>query len=299
MPIKGFESLYYHADTRRRRVTVAVAGGEDASVLEALRQARDRGWILPLLMGRQEKIRETALRCGVDLEGLSIVDTDQPATSAVRAIHSGDAHFLMKGQVATPALMRAVLEPDNGLRTGRTICQVVLIEILTPGRTFLMADTGICVQPTLDQKKEILLGAVDVARALGEPTPRVAIMAASETVSDAMPETHHAAEIQRCAQEGELTGCVVQGPLSFDLAYAGDAGAKKRLGGPVIGAADVMIFPNLVAANLTVKAIMYTAACQFGGVLCGTACPVVFMSRADSTVTRLNSLALALNVVAE
>jgi phosphotransacetylase len=111
-----------------------------------------------------------------------------------------------------------------------------------------------------------------------------------------MPETGEAAELQRQQQAGEITGCVVQGPLSFDLAYEASAGDKKRISGPVTGAADVMLFPNLCSANLTVKAIMYTADCRFGGVLCGAACPVVFMSRADTTATRLNSLALALRV---
>src|SRR5205823_1056545 len=149
----------------------------------------------------------------------------------------------------------------------------------------------ICIYPTLEQKKDILGSALAVARALGAEEPRVAVMAASESVTEAMPETGEAAELQRLQQVGELTRCVIQGPLSFDLAYEASAADKKRIGGPVPGAADVMLFPNLVSANLTVKAIMYTADCQFGGVLMGAACPVVFMSRADTTRTRLNSLA--------
>jgi phosphotransacetylase len=119
-------------------------------------------------------------------------------------------------------------------------------------------------------------------------------MAATETVKPAMPETLHADEIARRGERGEFPGCLVQGPLSFDLAYAADAGEKKRIRGSVVGAADIMIFPNLLAANLTVKAMMYTADCRFGGVLCGASAPVVFMSRADTTETRLNSLAFTL-----
>jgi phosphotransacetylase len=111
-----------------------------------------------------------------------------------------------------------------------------------------------------------------------------------------MPETHEAADIQRLAERGEISGCLVQGPLSFDLAYAAAAGTKKHVQGEVVGAADVMVFPNLVSANLTVKAIMYTADCRFGGVLCGAVCPVAFMSRSDTVNTRLNSLALALRL---
>jgi phosphotransacetylase len=125
----------------------------------------------------------------------------------------------------------------------------------------------------------------------------VALMAASEKVTEAMPETLDAAELQRRGEAGAFPGCVVRGPLSFDLAYAEDAAAKKRVAGA--GAAEVLLFPDLLSANLTVKAIMYTADCRFGGVLRGAACPVVFMSRADSTATRLNSLALAVALAAQ
>jgi phosphotransacetylase len=122
-------------------------------------------------------------------------------------------------------------------------------------------------------------------------------MAATESVKAEMPETVHAQELARLNAQGEFADCVIQGPLSFDLAYAADAGDKKRIGGPAVGAADAMVFPDLLSANLTVKAIMYTADCLFGGVLRGAAVPVAFMSRADSTRTRLNSLALTLAIL--
>jgi phosphate butyryltransferase len=169
---------------------------------------------------------------------------------------------------------------------------VVLVEV--KDRRFLLADTGVCIQPTIDQRIDILKSAVEVAQALGAAEPNVALLSATESVTEAMPDTvEDAAIVQR---QAELPACQVQGPLSFDLAYAADAGDKKRIGGPVVGLADVMIFPNLLSANLTVKAIMYTADCRFGGVLQGCAVPVVFMSRADTTQTRLHSLALALRL---
>jgi phosphotransacetylase len=293
-PLPGFDELYRAADARRAPVSVAVAGGAEPTVLEALRHAHDRGWVVPTLAGREVEMRQAAESCGVSLDGFQLIDAEESAAAAVAEVKSGRARLLMKGQIATPALMRAALDPERGLRTGRVICQVVLLEVPRDGRRFLLADTGICVRPTLEQKQDILRSAVEVAHALGAQTPRVAVVAASESVTPAMPETADAAELQRRQQAGEIAGCVVQGPLSFDLAYAANAGAKKGVRGPVMGAADVMLFPDLAAANLTVKAIMYTADCRFGGVLCGAACPVVFMSRADSTATRLNSLALAL-----
>ncbi len=294
----GFTELYDHADTLRSPVGLVAAGGADPTVIESLRQACDRGWVRPIVAGGRKEISQAADGCGIALGGIEVIDTDDPAGAAVQSIRNGRAQLLMKGQVSTPALMRAALAQETGLRTGRTMCQVVLVELLTSGRTLLLADTGICPHPTLDQKADILLAAVEIAHALEEPMPRVALVAASNSVTDAMPETRDAAELARRNQMGQLPGCVVQGPLSFDLAYDREAAAKKQIEGPVVGAADIMVFPNLVSANLTVKAIMYTAPCRFGGVLCGATCPVVFMSRADTTATRLNSLALALKVIA-
>jgi phosphate butyryltransferase len=174
---------------------------------------------------------------------------------------------------------------------------VVLMDVHTDGRRFLMADTGIRVAPGLAQKIGIIESTVTMAHALGVERPRVALLAATETVNPAMPETVEAAALRRRNRAGEFPDCVIEGPLSFDLAYAASAAEAKQIEGAVVGAADVMVFPNLVSANLTVKAIMYTAPCRFGGVLRGTTAPVVFMSRADSPATRLNSLVLALRLL--
>jgi phosphate butyryltransferase len=298
MLLPDFDALHRDADATAEPVAVAVAGGADGTVLEALRIARDRGWVAPLLVGPSAEVRAVAVEAGVGLDGLALVDADGPSTAdaAVALVREGRAKMLMKGRISTPDLLRAVLDPETGLRTGRLIGQAVLMEIRRDARRFLLADTGIRVRPTRAQKGQILRAVVEVAHALGVPEPRVALVAASERAVEAMPETLDAAELQRRAEAGEFPGCIVQGPLSFDLAYAADAGEAKRLGGPVIGAADAMVFPDLASANLTVKAIMYTADCRFGGLLYGTSGPVVFMSRADATATRLNSLALALRV---
>jgi phosphotransacetylase len=294
MPLPGFEELCARADAQRPGVGVAAAGGADATVLAALRAACDRGWVVPLVAGRESEIRATADAAGIDLRGFTLLDSEAPAVAAVAAVRAGQARLLMKGQIATPQLLKAILDPDRGLRTGRVICQVVLMELPRAGRRFLLADTGITLRPTLEQKIDILRSTVAAAQQLGVDEPRVAVLAASESVNVQMPETVDAAELQRRHQAGELPGCVVQGPLSFDLAMAADAADKKRITGPVPGAADVLLFPDLLSANLTVKAIMYTADCAFGGILAGVAVPVVFMSRADTTATRLRSLALAL-----
>lgn len=293
MPLPGFDELFAAADAVPPGAGVVAAGGADGTVLQALGEARRRGWVRPVVTGRRDEIERVAAGHGLSLDGIDVVEDDEPARAAVDLVRAGRASLLMKGQIATPELMRAVLDGKNGLRTGRVICQVVLLEIAHHGRRFLLADTGITPRPSLEQKLDILHSAVELAHRLGEPSPRVALMAATEKPTDSLPDTHEAAEIARRG----APGCVVQGPLSFDLAYAPESGQRKGVAGPVAGAADVMIFPDLTSANLTVKAMMYTATASFGGVLMGAACPVVFMSRADSFPTRLCSLALALRLV--
>jgi phosphate butyryltransferase len=299
MGLDGFYRLYHDADARALPASVAVAGGDDPTVLEAMRVACDCGWARPILVGPDPHIRSVAESIEIDLDGFEIrhAEGDSIAATAVAEVRAGRAGVLVKGQISTPELMKAVLDHDRGLRTDRVVCQVVLMEIRRDRRRFLLADTGICVQPSLDERIDILRSTIEVADALRAKPARVALMAATETIKASMPETLEAAEICRRALLGEFGDCVIEGPLSFDLAYAALAGAKKKVEGSVVGAADIMLFPNLLSANLTVKAIMYTADCQFGGVLRGTAAPVVFMSRADTTESRLNSLALTLRIL--
>ena len=297
MPLPAFDELFAAADQRPTRIRVAAAGAADRTVLEAVSLAQRRGWIEPILVGSESEIRQCAAEAAVSLQGMRIVDTDQPGPAAVAEVRAGRAETLMKGQINTPDLIRGVLNAEQGLRTGKTLCQVVFMEIPGQQRRFLLSDTGLCIEPNFRQKSEILDSLILVAHGLGEANPKVAVMSATEKVSNAMPDTSEADELQRLNAAGEFPGSIVQGPLSFDLAYAADAGDKKRIGGEVVGAADAMLFPNLLSANLTVKAIMYTADCRFGGVVCGAACPIVFMSRADTTATRLNSLALAVTLV--
>jgi len=294
MPLPGFTELAQRASHNQPRVGVAAAGGADVTVLQALALAAQRGWVRPLVTGDPDAIARAARQAEVDLTPFQVVASDEPAEAAAAGIAQGHAAILMKGQIDTPSLVRALFDPRYGLRRGRTICQVVLMEILDQQRRFLLADTGVTIRPNLKQKGEILTHTLGVARGLGLTTPQVALVAATEKFNPAMPETVDIAELCRQAAAGDFGPAHVQGPLSFDLAYAADAGEKKQIAGEVVGAAEALVFPDLLSANLTVKAIMYTARCQFGGVLAGAGCPVVFMSRSDTVETRLNSLSLAL-----
>ena len=168
MSLPDFDQLYQIADDLRKPVEVAVAGGADATVLRALRIAVDRGWVHPILVSPEADIRRIAHDCDVDLGRFAIVDTDDVATAAVAQVRNGSARILMKGAVSTPELISTVLDQEHGLRTDRVLAQVVFMEISASGMRFLLADTGICIQPTLDQKIDILRSAVRVAQELGE-----------------------------------------------------------------------------------------------------------------------------------
>jgi len=183
MPIASFDQLYQAADAMPESVGVAVAGGADPTVLEALRSACDRGWVTPHVVGTAAEVCKTAEAIGVDLHGFNLIDAVTPGPAAVALVRSGQADLLMKGQIATPTLMKAVLDSASGLRTNRVVCQVVLMEIA--GRRFLLADTGICIQPTLEQKIDIMASAVTMAHALGAECPGVAVMAATESLARA------------------------------------------------------------------------------------------------------------------
>lgn len=304
-----FAELYASADAIAEPVPMVAAGGNDVTVLQALAEGARRGWVRPMVTGPAAEIARLAESQQISLAPFEVIDAAEPAVAAVEAIRAGRARALMKGQIATPSLLKAVLARETGLRTGRTIAQVVLLELVRDQRVLLLTDTGITITPTLEQKREFVSTLVEVALQLrssngarGEAAqqkewkPRIALMAATEKATDAMPDSIEAANLAEIAAQ-TWPQAIVQGPLSFDLAYAPEAGDRKGLTGDVLGTADGMVFPSLQAANLTVKALMYCAESQFGGFLTGAACPVVFMSRADSVETRLNSLALTLRLL--
>ena len=199
MQLPGFAELHDRTDRRREPATIAVAGGEELTVLQAVCIAKQRGWITPRIVGSKVAITSLAGAEGLELDDIELVDADAEniARLAVAEVRAGRAQALMKGQIATPALMQAILDPEHGLRTGRVICQVVLMEVPRDNRRFLMADTGICVRPSPADKEDILRSTVEVAHGLGLARPRVALMAATETVKPAMPETVDAQELTR------------------------------------------------------------------------------------------------------
>jgi phosphate butyryltransferase len=212
----------------------------------------------------------------------------ETAPEAVAAVKSGQADALMKGSVDTPVFMRAVLDHDNGLRSGQLVSHVIVMEAL--GRLWLITDSGIVPNPTLEEKARIITNAVPVANALGIDTPKVAVLAAIEKENPKMPETLDAAALSKM----NLPGCVVQGPLALDNAVSVEAARTKGITGPVAGRADIMLVPSVVCGNIFVKGLMYFSNCRVGGCVAGTSRPVTFLSRADTAQTKLNTIALGI-----
>lgn len=318
MPLPGFDEVFRRAhaaaDAAQSPIRLAVVGGDDATVIPAMAEVAHLGWVRPVLYGDAAATSRLAESLDVAIEGtakpIELIDSINPAVDAVAAVRRGEVDALTKGRIATPDFMRAILDRESGLRTGTTIGQIVLMEIPKDERRFLMTDTGITIAPTLGQSADLLRSCIEVAGRLGEPHPNIAVLAATEKPTDSMPETRLAERLR--SAEGLGTDAQpsqpnhsnqpnhsdhsdhsdrIRGPLSFDLAYSRQSAERKSIDGTGIGAADIMLFPNLLSANLTVKAMMFTAHCRFAGMLCGVTCPVAFMSRSDDVITRIRSVA--------
>lgn len=219
-------------------------------------------------------------------QGIATCRSYPTALAAAAAVRSGEADLLIKGLVDTKDFMAAVLDREHGLRSGKLVSHVAVIEV--GGRLRLVTDSGICLAPTLADKVEIIRNALPLAHRLGMNPARVAVLAAVEKVNPKMPETVDAAELAKL----DLPGCVIQGPLAVDNAVSEEAARIKGVSGPVAGRADILLVPSVLAGNMFCKGIMYFADCRFGGLVAGTARPVAFLSRADSAASKLNTIAL-------
>lgn len=292
--IKSFADLMKEAKAKGPK-KVAVAVAQDEVVLEALNIARSEKIATPLLFGEKRAIEEAAAKAKVDLKGWDIDDIkDQAEASraAVRAVSSGKADFLMKGLVATSTFLKAVLDKEVGLRTGRLLSHVAVMEAPGYHKLLFITDGGMCVRPDLPAKADIITNAVAVVRGLGIDTPKVAVLAAVEVLNPEMPETADAAELSKMAERGQIKNCLVDGPLAIDLAVSAESAQHKKIKSAVAGDADILVVPEIVCGNVLAKGLIYLACGKGGGLIAGAAKPVVMLSRADSRETKLNSIAL-------
>jgi phosphate acetyltransferase len=264
------------------------------SLLGPLEAAR-RGLITPVLVGPEAKIRAVAQAEGVDLAGCEIVNTEHSHAAAIRAValaREGKVEALMKGSLHTDELMAAVVPSATGLRTARRISHVFVLDVPAYPKPLMVTDAAISIQPSLKDKVDIAQNAIDLAHILGVAQPRVAILAAVETVNADMPSTLDAAALCKMADRGQITGALLDGPLAFDNAISPEAAKTKKIVSPVAGQADILLVPDLESGNMVAKQLTYLAGADSAGIVLGTRVPIVLTSRADNVRTRLASAAV-------
>ena len=292
---KSFEELISKANQKTLK-KVSVSNAQDEPVLQAVKAAKEQNIATAILVGDEAKIREIAASIDMDLTDFEIInepDTEAAALKAVELVHNGKADILLKGLLETKTFLKSVLNKEVGLRTGKMLSHVCVFEIEGINRLLFFTDVAFNTYPTLADKVNIINNAVEVAHACGIECPKVAPLCAVETVNPKMQPTVDADNLTKMYEGGEFKGCQIYGPLSMDLAIDPEAAVHKGVTNPVAGHADILLFPNIDAGNITYKILVRTAKVKIGNVLVGTSAPVVLTSRSDDFQTKLNSIALA------
>ena len=292
---KSFEELISKANQKTLK-KVSVSNAQDEPVLQAVKAAKEQNIATAILVGDEAKIREIAASIDMDLTDFEIInepDTEAAALKAVELVHNGKADILLKGLLETNTFLKSVLNKEVGLRTGKMLSHVCVFEIEGINRLLFFTDVAFNTYPTLADKVNIINNAVEVAHACGIECPKVAPLCAVETVNPKMQPTVDADNLTKMYEGGDFKGCQIYGPLSMDLAIDPEAAVHKGVTNPVAGHADILLFPNIDAGNITYKILVRTAKVKIGNVLVGTSAPVVLTSRSDDFETKLNSIALA------
>lgn len=292
---KSFEELISKANQKTLK-KVSVSNAQDEPVLQAVKAAKEQNIATAILVGDEAKIREIAASIDMDLTDFEIInepDTEAAALKSVELVHNGKADILLKGLLETKTFLKSVLNKEVGLRTGKMLSHVCVFEIEGINRLLFFTDVAFNTYPTLADKVNIINNAVEVAHACGIECPKVAPLCAVETVNPKMQPTVDADNLTKMYEGGDFKGCQIYGPLSMDLAIDPEAAVHKGVTNPVAGHADILLFPNIDAGNITYKILVRTAKVKIGNVLVGTSAPVVLTSRSDDFQTKLNSIALA------
>ena len=280
-------------------VPTAVAHPCEASALAGAIEAGEKKLITPILVGPAAKIRDVASDAKIALGSVRIVEaahSHESATKAVALVRSGEAELLMKGSLHTDELLSAVIARETGLRTGRRISHVFIMDVPTYHKVLIVTDAAINIAPALDDKVDICQNAIDLAQALGLEKPKVAILAAVETVNSKMPSTIDAACLCKMAERGQIKGALLDGPLAFDNAISKQAAQIKGIVSEVAGDPDILLVPDLEAGNILAKQLSFLANADSAGLVLGARVPIILTSRADSVRSRIASCGIAMLV---
>jgi phosphotransacetylase len=278
-------------------IPTAVAHPCEESALRGAVEAGQKGLIEPILVGPLGKIKEIAGKARVDLTRVQVVDAPHShaaAAKAVELVRQGKAELLMKGSLHSDELLGAVVARETGLRTARRISHVFIMDVPTYHKVLIVTDGAINIAPALEDKVDICQNAIDLAVALGVKEPKVAILAAVETVTSKMPATIDAAALCKMAERKQITGGLLDGPLAFDNAISKEAARTKGIRSPVAGDPDILLAPDLEAGNILAKQLTFLAKADSAGLVLGAKVPVILTSRADSVRSRIASCAVAM-----
>src|SRR5262249_53198212 len=274
----------------------AVAHPCEKTALEGAMDAGAKGLIVPILVGPAAKIQEVAAKSGINLGRTRIVDTPHSHASAARAVElvrQGEAEILMKGSLHSDELLGAVVAKETGLRTGRRVSHVFIMDVPTYHKVLIVTDAAINIAPGLEDKVDICQNAIDLAVSLGLSRPKVAILAAVETVNARMPATIDAAALCKMADRGQIAGGILDGPLAFDNAISAEAARIKGIKSDVAGDPDILLVPDLEVGNILAKQLSFLANADSAGLVVGARVPIILTSRADSVRSRIASCAVA------
>jgi phosphate butyryltransferase len=276
-----------------RRLGIASAEGEE--IILAVKHAVEEHIIFPILIGDQEKIETICKKVNFDTRRCQIInekDMDRAAFKAVSLVKDKAADMLMKGKVGTSTLLKAVLDKERGLRSGKLLSHVSVIQTRRYPKLMLVTDGGMNIKPDINKKVEIMLNAVEVAKKLGIDIPKAACLAAIETVNSDMPETVDAQALTEMAKRKEIKGVIVDGPMALDVALDSKSAEIKGIKSEVAGDTDIFLVPDIASGNIFVKGLIYLAEAKVGGIVVGGGAPIVLLSRSDSAETKLYSIAL-------
>jgi phosphotransacetylase len=277
-------------------IPTAVAHPCEQTALAGAIEAAQKRLITPILVGPASKIEAVAKSSGIDLHETQIVDTPHGQASAAKAVElvrQGRAELLMKGSLHTDELLGAVVARETGLRTGRRISHVFIMDVPTYHKVLIVTDAAINISPALEDKADICQNAIDLAISLGLEKPKVAILAAVETVTSKMPATIDAAALCKMAERGQIKGGILDGPLAFDNAISKQAAEIKGIQSAVAGDPDILLVPDLEAGNMLAKQLSFLANADSAGLVLGARVPIILTSRADSVRSRIASCAVA------
>lgn len=294
--IKSFSELLDQLKKEKEKRAVAVVAAQDSHTLEAVIKASQDGVVYPVLLGDKQEIQNIIRSLGhnaQDFEIRNIKDPEECAREAARLVTTGRINCIMKGKIETAPIMRVLMEKECNLRTGQLMSIVATMEVPSYHKLMAISDVGLLLYPTLEQKKALIENALVVFDALGIPMPKVGVMAAVEKVNPKMKETLDAAALKQWNQEGLLGGCIVEGPISYDLAVDPEAAATKGYNSPVAGDVDLMIVPDIVSGNLLAKVLTSSAGARTAGIVVGAKVPLVITSRSATMDDKYMSLALA------